>query len=154
MVKIDESLKVLIIEATKKGKAVKDISETFDVNVNTVKTIINRWKKFKTFNRSRGHRLKKLPDCVVQQLTDWYDNNSQLKLDDAKDRIKEIHGIDVCVSTIYNYLKGLHYTIKKIHPVPVQRNDPDNIRTRYNYARTFLQFQDRDKVFFIDETGI
>ena len=42
MVKIDENMKALIIEAVKKGKTIQNISENFSGKVNTVKTIINQ----------------------------------------------------------------------------------------------------------------
>ena len=70
----------------------------------------------------------------------------------------EKFGMDVCPSTVGNYLhSSLDFSFKRISPVPERWNDPDIISLRRDYAFKF-KFLDMDrncsKLFFIGETGI
>lgn len=49
----------------------------------------------------------------------------------------------------------MNYSFKRVSPVPERRNSEDVIRKRKEYAFKFLEMdQHREKVFFLDETGI
>ncbi|XP_074593545.1 uncharacterized protein LOC141849223 [Brevipalpus obovatus] len=155
MAPITKEIKQLIIDAYRAGQQVKDISKNLNVNLNSVKTVIFRFKKDQKLERERGHRPKKLEQHQVEIIRSWFEDRCQTTLQEAADKCEEEFGIKVCPSTICNYLDRIHFSFKRISPVPERRNSPENIRSRKEYARKFLQLDRlRDKIFFIDETGI
>ena len=49
----------------------------------------------------------------------------------------------------------MHFSVKRILPIPVSRNTPENIKVRRAYGYKFLKMdRGRDNVFYIDGTGI
>ena len=64
-------------------------------------------------------------------------------------------GIRFSISTVNRYIDDLHFSFKRICPVPERRNTASTIQARFEYAIKFNKIRHHlDKIFFIDETGI
>ncbi|XP_053211205.1 uncharacterized protein LOC128394858 [Panonychus citri] len=122
--------------------------------VNSINTFIRRYKQSGVIKKPPGIKPKKLSSEQVKVLNSWFDENCLITLDDAKDKVKENFGIEICIETIRNYLNKLNFSFKRISVVPVARNDPTRIAARKEYARNFMTIQRHRENFFLDETGI
>ncbi|XP_074596342.1 uncharacterized protein LOC141851497 [Brevipalpus obovatus] len=128
----------------------------FDLSVNTIKTIIFRFKKFQSLDKQpRGHRPKKLNQEQQDQLKEWVNEDCQRTLEDLATLIEEKYGIKLAISTVFGYLENLHYTVKRTSIIPERRNCQATIDLRYKYASEFLRMdRDRKKIFFLDECSV
>ena len=55
--------------------------------------------------------------------------------------------------TIGKILDGMLYTVKLVRRCPAERNRPDVIQSRRQYAAWFLEEAIRNQVVFVDECG-
>lgn len=146
--KITSDVKELIIKLHKEGKRCSFISETLDVKLKSVYTIINRYEKG-LLGRPRGHRPKNLEPHEIQKLHEWVDEDCQRTLDDYRTKIQEEFNKTVSLQTVSSYLKALHYTIKRIARVPASRISERMIEERYQYALEFVKlYREPEKIFF------
>lgn len=154
--RIDSSIKKLIIQARESGQKFADIASTFQLSVNTVKNITRYVKINEIICKPKGHRQRILNDEQVVQLRDWVDDDCQRTLIDLQKKMKETFDVDISTSSIGRYLDELHYSVKKISIVPIARNCPVTIDKRFDYCISFiaLDTNSREKLLFIDETGI
>jgi len=152
---VSDVVRRLIIDGYLDGQKYKYLSETFRLSINTIKSIVHRYKKFGLERKPRGHRKKVLDQEQQNQLKEWCDLDCQRTLEDYSNLIEDKYGIKVSKSTINNYLDSLHYTIKRTSVVPIRRNCDSTINTRYEYAMKFmLMDRNREKIYFLDECGV
>ncbi|XP_053204751.1 uncharacterized protein LOC128389229 [Panonychus citri] len=153
---VSESIRKLIIEGYKKSYRVSYLAETYNVNENTIKSIIKRFNEFGDVIRPRGKKHKKLNQQQIEKVREYVDEDCTRTLDDIKDFIHEKFQIEISVPTVHRYLNEIHYSFKRLTPVPVRRNNDETIMKRYSYAIEFFELDStsRDKIFFIDEAGI
>jgi len=105
--------------------------------------------------RIRKGKPRKLQPVHIEDLKTWVEQDCRRTLRDLADRLEQKYGVKVCESTLWNYLEELHFSVKRISPIPISRNTPENIEVRRVYGYKFLEMdRERDKVFYIDETGI
>ncbi|XP_025018435.1 uncharacterized protein LOC112539884 [Tetranychus urticae] len=155
MTKVSRELKDLIIQADRDGETTSSIAEKLKINLNTVKTVIYRFKKYKVVERERGHRPKKLTPEMVLEVQSWFDNDCQTTLATAADRIKEKFDIEIHPASVRNYLKEVHFSVKIVSLVPERRNCESTKLLRKEYALKFLEIQSSmNKIFYVDETGV
>jgi transposase len=86
----------------------------------------------------------------------WVDGDATLKLKDIVSKVFENFNKRVSISTVDRVLKQFHYSIKNLVTIPVQRNTPEAIIFRQEYARGFYNMWnefDGDNIFFLDESG-
>ena len=59
-------------------------------------------------------------------------------------------------STIFRYLESFSYSIKRVHIMPLRRNDEQAIKDRFNYGNYFMSLLSASfsqTIIFIDEIG-
>ncbi|XP_074596385.1 uncharacterized protein LOC141851541 [Brevipalpus obovatus] len=152
---IPSPVKRLIVEAYRDGMRVSAISRMYKIKENSVKSVIHRKKKFGVIKRIRKGKPKKLQQIHVDALRSWLEEDCQRTLSDLSGKLEEEYGVKVCPSTIWNYLEALHFSVKRISPIPLARNSQENIATRRAYGLKFLEMdQHRESIIFIDETGV
>jgi len=152
---IPSPLKRMIIEAYHSGTKVKEIARISKVKPSSVKSVIFRHKKDGQVKRIRKGKPRKLQPVHIEDLKTWVEQDCRRTLRDLADRLEQKYGVKVCESTLWNYLEELHFSVKRISPIPISRNTPENIEVRRVYGYKFLEMdRERDKVFYIDETGI
>lgn len=152
--KVPKNIRELILKLYGEGKKCGFISEYLNVNLNTVYTTVRR-SQLGTLDRPRGHRKKMLEQHEIDKLHEWIEEDCQRTLEDLRDKLNEYCDKFLHVSTIFRYLRDLHFSFKRVSRVPETRVSDRMIEERFNYAVKFLQlYRDREKIFFIDETGI
>lgn len=153
---VSESVKDLVIAGHIEGYRSSYLSETYKVNVNTVNSIIRRFKKYKKDARPRGKKPSKLNEEQINSVREYVDTDCTKSLSEIADFIHSNFGIQVCLSTVHRYLEKIHYTFKRLSPIPARRNCEATINHRYNYALRFFEIDSvaRNRIYFIDEAGI
>ena len=71
-----------------------------------------------------------------------------------KRMLTEEFGINMCATTIHNYLGKFVYTLKRITPLLAKRNSMEAINKRVIYATEFMNILgqvDDSNTFFVDE---
>ncbi len=105
--------------------------------------------------KTTGRRQPILTEEQKERICDWVDEDCSLTLLQLKNKCFEEMNITVSISTIERALKSFHYTIKRVHRIPLSRNSPAVIESRFEYALQYNRmFPNRKKIFFLDETGI
>jgi transposase len=107
-------LKVIALSATK--QTVKELSEMFDLCQGTIRNYIHNYNRGgleqlapdKSTGRPPkiGHWTKEQWDAVLEQTPNQYEKlntqSRQWTLERLQGYVKEYHGIDVCLSSVYN----------------------------------------------------
>uniref|UniRef100_A0A158P4D1 Tc1-like transposase DDE domain-containing protein n=1 Tax=Tetranychus urticae TaxID=32264 RepID=A0A158P4D1_TETUR len=134
--KISDHIKELVVKADGDGLTCSSIAQLYNINVNTVRTIIHRFKLNQVISKPRGKKPKKLNEEMVAKIREWFDEDCQLTLDDVKDKLNGDFNIDVCINTIRNRIRNeLFFSFKRISLVPARRNDPSTIQRRKQYVK-------------------
>ena len=60
---------------------------------------------------------------------------------------------DICERTVGNHLDGMLYSLKLAYRRPTERNRPDVIERRHEYACWFLEEANLQHTLFVDECG-
>lgn len=154
--KISNEIRKLIIEKLKSGDSPKDVSNIYQVNYDTVRSMYRTYKKNGLMEKkTTGRRQPILTEEQKERICDWVDEDCSLTLLQLKNKCFEEMNITVSISTIERALKSFHYTIKRVHRIPLSRNSPAVIESRFEYALQYNRmFPNRKKIFFLDETGI
>jgi len=80
--------------------------------------------------------------------------NCSLTLRELKFKINEEYQINVSQTTISKYIKGFHFSVKRLHLIAQASTKPALEISRREYSSWFLQrHNDRRNLIFIDETG-
>jgi transposase len=108
--------------------------------------------------KKRGGSAKKLSEEQRETLRDWVDEDCKVTLKEMKEKVKMEMNVKISTSTIDNYLRDFHYTLKRTSLIPIKRNDPETIEKRFAYAQEFMQMYGDEKMeqkqfVFIDESG-
>lgn len=153
---ISSEVKQLIIYAySVDGLKFRAISEMYHVKIGSVKSIINRYKKDGQITRKNTGKPKKLSPDQINSVTDWVSEDCTRTLESLCDQVDSQFGIRVSKSTMWNYLDDLHYSFKRISPIPVRRNSEEVKVARREYALRLMEMDRyRDQIFFLDECGV
>lgn len=115
-----------------------------------MRSIINRFKKFGRENRTKGHRPRKLTPNQVELIKCYVDEDCTRTLETIKDFILSQFNIELSTTSVHRYLSTLHYSLKRISPIPVRRNCQSTIEERFRYALKFSEIDGmRNRVFFL-----
>ncbi|XP_015793261.1 uncharacterized protein LOC107369801 [Tetranychus urticae] len=152
--KVPLAIKKSVIESDSKGIKATKIAEIYNLNVNTVRGILMRYKKTECLEKPTGKRPNKLSQEIVDDLRSWFDTDCTITLSEAKDKLFEKYDVNVCIQTIKNYLDKIHFSFKRISLVPERRNDPRVVLCRKIYAMEFMRLFGSRDVFFLGETDI
>lgn len=91
-----------------------------------------------------------------EQIRIWVDEDAAITLNNLKHKVLEVFDKSVGKTTIDRCLRDFHYTMKSLIAIPIRRNVPSTIQSRYDYAerfnQMFLEIND-NKFIFIDEVG-
>jgi transposase len=147
-----------IVAAYLEGTPAKTIASVLSLKVSAVYSVI---KTYTTENRVEkrkrgGQQTKKLSPSNCEAIRLWIDTDCSLSLKALKQRCHDELGIGVCEKTIDRCLRAFHYSLKRVHLMPVRRNAIETIDIRATYASAFMRIlatTDDQKIYFIDEVG-
>ena len=77
-----------------------------------------------------GIQKKGLSELHIAKLESWIAEDASITLKSMKRMLTEEFGINVCTTTIHNYLGKFAYTLKIITPLPPKRNSMEAINKR------------------------
>ncbi|KAF7685745.1 hypothetical protein CDIK_3506, partial [Cucumispora dikerogammari] len=72
------------------------------------------------------------------------------------EKLQRERNVIVSKSTIERCIENFKYSFKRVHNIPIRRNDAQSLDDRVIYANMFMNFistTDDAKIFFIDEVG-
>lgn len=152
---ISNQLRELVCTKYTAGLGPTQISEDLSLNIKTVTSIINVFKKTGRIHKidAKTGRPKSL-NCESRHLIQsQIDNDVSTTLKTIKAKLGEEQGVNVSESTIHRAIADFNYTLKRVCLIPERRNTLSNIESRFNYAADFMLF-DEEKMLFIDEMGL
>jgi transposase len=139
------------------GKSVNSAAVIFGIPKSTAHDILRRYEETGQAAQTKrgGARSTKLTHQAIQALLDWVDNEADITLRTAKERLLSGFGISVSLKTISSALTKSGFTLKLLRTIPVSRNSPEVICARRTYANTFMSDTpiDRRNIIWVDETG-
>jgi transposase len=147
-----------IIEAYSNQQKTATIAQILGINRSTVNGVIKIYQKENriTGKKRGGVQTKKLTEGHQDQIRRWVDEDCSLTLRQLKTRCLDQLQVSVSETTINRCLYAFHYSVKRVHLLPVRRNIEETIEQRAIYADMFLQLlsttEDR-KILFLDEVG-
>lgn len=109
---VSESIRELIIQRYNDGNRVSQLATVFDVNINTIYSIIKRYKAFGNAPRPRGKKKRKLNQDQIDQIRAFNElgnacNDQQqerITLTSVQNFISTQFDVNVSVPTISRYL--------------------------------------------------
>jgi transposase len=150
--------RVRIIDAYVNGRTAIDIADVMGLKRSTVDGIIWTYKKENRVNKlpRGGTRSAKLSDENKAQIQEWIDNDCSITLISLKEKCLRILNVIVSQRTIARCIKAYSYTIKRVHNIPIRRNDDAAIEARAVYSDYFMRLLasvERQGIIFVDEVG-
>jgi transposase len=91
---------------------------------NTINTIISNFIKSGIINPKQrgGPRHRKIIDKIKEFIRETVDSDCNLSLRIICSMVFEIKNVSVSTTSVVNCLKNLHYSLKVLLPIPIQRN--------------------------------
>jgi transposase len=114
-----------IIAAYENGQTSSEIAAVLGMKRTTVDGIIRVYKVHNRVERLArgGPRPQKLTLEHKTAVRDWIDEDCSLTLSSIKERCRTDFGITVSERTIGRCIADFAYSLKRVHPIPVRRND-------------------------------
>ncbi|RLN55761.1 hypothetical protein BBJ28_00027184, partial [Nothophytophthora sp. Chile5] len=149
--------KLRILEAARTGGDWKAIAETNNVNLNTARSWLRRYRSFADATRPvarGGKRTTKMTDEGVAYLLSLLSIDSDLTLCQLADLLNTACSISVCPQTIKNHLDARLITVKQFHKEPQYMNTDVNKLKRREYLIRLQQLQAMGKsIIYMDDTN-
>ena len=133
------------------------VSDTLGVNRSTARSIVARYLRDRRIReRPRGGANNvRVDDEMRDCLQDILNENCLLTLtqmnEELRRRLPAKHRIHH--RTVARTLEGMLFSLKLVRPLPADRNRPDVIQKRYDYANWFMGHAVVNHCVFIDECG-
>ena len=133
------------------------LADTLGIKRSTARGIVSRYLRGNRIDeRPRGGRNNvKFDDDMRQCLQEIVDENCTLTItainSELQHRLPEKPNVHA--RTIAKHLEGMLYTFKLSRVLPADRNRPDLIDRRNEYAQWFLEVANLHHAVFIDECG-
>lgn len=146
-----ESDRTRIFETYKRGEDWRTLATTLGVNCKTA----YKWllKDQETPLHKGGNFSKKTPH-IINKLVSTIEDNCLATLADLKKNISEEFSMNVCTSTIRNWLDGSLITLKNTRKVVDNMNKEENKTKRATYIEHLLQHRSEGRtLIWTDETN-
>ena len=102
-----------------------------------------------------GCQRKALSEEQVDAVCRMIEEDPAITLKAIKERILVDFQLNVAISTIHNYLEGRLLTLKKMHYIAADANNPINKALRLHYVqRISAHMQDNKVIIWMDETNV
>lgn len=156
--KISQDTRERVINAYLLGHCTAQISQFMSLKKSTVGSIIKSYLETGTHETKQKGRnqVSKLNEDQQKIIVSWIDDDATISLKALKRKCEEHFSISVSQTTIFKYVKGFKYSLKRIHLLPERRNDEKSITERRIYSLKFLDYQadfGDANIIFIDECG-
>jgi transposase len=153
---ISNEVRKLIIHTINSGEDQSVVAKMFKVKPTTVRAIYSTFKKTGLCQKKKvGNRKSILSDSQKEEICNWVDEDCTLTLKQLVAKCLTEINISLSKSTVKRALKHFHYSFKRFSSVPIARNTPQVIEQRYQYAIDYNRMMvEREKMFFLDETGV
>ena len=157
--KISNDVRNLIVENYQLGKSIKEIVLIFRLPRTTIQSIVDVYKKENRILQKPkgGHRYTKITDQMKTFIQSRVDEKCDITLNSLRLEVNTNFSVDLSVTAIYNSLKDLHYTFKRLKVVTERSISDSNTLARIQYSNQFqdLLLQKNDVIFFfLDEVGV
>jgi len=86
----------------------------------------------------------------------WIDENCTMSLKQISQKCLTEFNISISTTAIAKYIEGFCYSLKRVHFIPIRRNDDKSIQERKAYSLKFLEYSsefEENAIIFIDEVG-
>jgi len=140
------------------GMKISDAAQILNVNKNSARTCINRFKKdnYEVIVRKVGgnnsFKLNNDVLLVIEQIVEEY---PAATLKEIKRILFERIQVDISVSSVQNALHNLRITLKRFTRILDRVNSPETLKKRKDYAEDFIHNapNTNKNCIFIDESG-
>ena len=153
--KIIDEIRRLICEKYDKNESFRSISDSLNVNYQSVASIIKIYKANGRIESLKSHsgRRTKLSDEDKTFILSQISEDCSVTLNALKIKILNARNINVSKSTLCRTLLDFHYSFKRVSFIPERRNTLDTIEKRYQYATVAINMSPQ-KTFYLDEMGV
>lgn len=151
--KATQSVKRRIIEAANEQKDWRILAEALGIKIPTARAWIS--KGTPTMKPMGGTRNTILLPEHEESIRTWIEENVSITLREIVDKLKTVHNISVCRSTVDNHLHNMLFTVKKVNNEREQMNIEINKQKRRDYVQRILEINGEvdSVIVFIDETN-
>jgi len=146
-----------LIDAINRGDTMKNACLTLKIAVRTGHKIYEKYRMNGELvpNLQRGgYKMRTFTHEQIQQIRTWIDEDCTLSLSELKGRVLWHMLEDISESTIANYIKGFHYTFKRVAKIANAADTPRLWDDRLLYCQWYSQQKVLGKTFiYLDEVG-
>lgn len=152
---LSDDIRNLVCSKYDDGKSPTVIARELNINVNTIRTILNVYKANGRVIAKKRRNPKPLKISLAMQefIREKISDDVSITLRSLKSSLLTERGISVSKSTIARSIDAFNFSFKRVVLIPEARNSYQNIEFRYTYANEYLSL-DENKVIFIDEMGV
>jgi transposase len=147
----------LIIDALfTHGMTITKAASFFSVAKSTISRIKKAYEQDgrREAKKKGGNRPKLLTTEDMETIIVWIDDDCTRTLAQLRAMCIQHFHVSPSNTTLSRVFKEFHYSLKRITLQPAQRNSPETIRKRIEYAREYLGIMSsRESMYFIDESG-
>ena len=156
--------KILLEQRQSIFQGFEDVSEdyltvaaTIGVNRSTARSIVARYlREGRIAERPRGGANHvRLDDEMRNFLNDIINENCLLTLAQINQELKQRHPPKPAIHdrTVARTLEGMLYRVELARPLPAERNPPDVLQKRVDYANWLMRHAVVNHSIFVDECG-
>lgn len=150
--------KKILINSYKNGKTIHESAINAEINENTAKSIIYKFKKDNDIlvaSSRGGKRNFKINNIILDKIEKIVEENPCITLKMIQSKISNAEQIQLCLASISNALKQLKITLKCASMEVDRRNSIKTLEERKSYALHYSinAPEEREMNIFIDESG-
>jgi transposase len=147
-----------IVDAYLAGDSVAAIARFLSLNRSTIYLIIRVYKEENRVEKNPrgGSRVSKLTTVDHERIRAMVDADCCLSLREIARRHQEATGVSISKTSVDRCLSSFHYTLKRLHPIPADRNTDRTLGLRAEYVSRFMTLlgtTEQRRILFIDEAG-
>ena len=139
-----------------RGRDLKEAAASFNITRRTAHRIWTEWCLTGEINVQvrGGYRKKKLENHMIRKIQDWVDKDCSITLKRLQSKIARKYDVNVCESTISNYIGSFRYSFKRVLVRPSAADTEELWEQRREFALWFVNEMGQGKHFiFADEVG-
>ncbi|KII65390.1 hypothetical protein RF11_03492 [Thelohanellus kitauei] len=122
------------------GKSIAEAARDLSLSERHLRKIYEKFQKDGLHVESNrgGPRNIKVHEIYRNRIEEYIEENPVITLAQKKLKLQEDFNFTISIATVIRAIKSLNITYKLVRLVPLARNTPENIETRFVYGQTYF----------------
>jgi len=147
-----DNIKKQICALYNNGGEWRALAETLGVKTTTAYRWVNKQNVVE--KQRGGSRMVKIKNEHRHFMEECVEENARITLKELKDKLMQIHQVDVSTECVRRHLNEMLFTLKDIRREPENANNETNKKKRFRYVEQLLAYQSQNKpIVYMDETN-